>query len=83
MNNTKEIVKDKDLGINIVKDRKFDGSVDQASDELCDAYMTYKDWASRCTIDFEHVQSNGPVDADDASENEHPDQSNETVHNRD
>jgi len=47
--------------------------------------MTYKELALRCTSSFESVQSNGPVDADDASENEcSAAQSNETaMHNKD
>ena len=53
------------------RDRNFKGSLDQANDELCEAYMTYKDLSSRCTIGFETVQSNGPVDADDGSDNEY------------
>jgi len=32
------------------------GSLEQANDELCDAYMNYKDLANRCTIDFAKSQ---------------------------
>ena len=54
-----EYVRDEDLGINIAIDpeRKLDGSIAEACDELSDAYMVYRELASRCTIDFESVQS--------------------------
>ena len=42
----------KDLGIKL-KPRKLCGSIDQANDELRDAYLNYKDIANRCLIDFQ------------------------------
>ena len=41
-----------EVGI-FVKERKLSGSLEQANDELRDAYMSYREIASRCTIDFE------------------------------
>ena len=50
-----ELVKD-EVGI-MVKERKLAGSIEQAQDELRDAYMSYKEIASRCTIDFEATRA--------------------------
>ena len=59
-----EMVYDAGLGI-YVRARNLSGSLEQANDELCDAYMEYKELVSRCSVDFQDMQSNGVVDADD------------------
>ena len=42
----KEIEFDNELGINVFKERNLSGSLEQANDELCDAYREYKDLVS-------------------------------------
>ena len=39
----------------VTRERNLKGSLEQANDELCDAYMTYKDLAHNCVIDFSRV----------------------------
>ena len=52
-----EIEFDKELGINVVKGRNLTGSLEQANDELCDAYREYKELVSQCGIDFQKIQA--------------------------
>jgi len=43
---------ERELGINL-KPRNLTGSLEQAQDELRDAYMNYKEIVSKCSIDFQ------------------------------
>lgn len=39
-----------------MKERKLTGSLEQANDELRDAFMNYNELANRCTINFKHFR---------------------------
>ena len=54
----------------MIKNRKLDGTVEQANDELCDAYREYKELVSQCSIDFQNIQSNGKEDESSEEEEE-------------
>lgn len=58
----------KDGAGSYVKERKLTASLEQANDELRDAYMSYKEIASRCTIDFEATRSSREEEAEERGE---------------
>ena len=71
------MVYDEKLGIH-VRARNLSGSLEQANDELCDAYMEYKELVSRCSVDFQNMQSNG-IDGDEEDPPGYDDASDEDL----
>lgn len=43
----------------------MNGSLEQSTDELRDAYMNYKEISGKCTIDFTEVGTNEEPESDD------------------
>lgn len=58
MKQKQKVFRDEELGI-VFKERNLNGSLEEATDELAEAYSNYKELTSRCTIDFQKVQGSG------------------------
>ena len=65
MKNEDKVVVPHEVGINVVKERNMNGSLEQSTDELRDAYMNYKEISGQCTIYFTELVTNEEPESDD------------------